>query len=97
METRAIIEHSQYVCAVYKWHDLHGRKHLHADFWSYINAKDGDFSWVDYGIGSRKIYVPAHCVAPIMLLNSPYAKILFKAYCLKHGLDVPARPDSAVV
>lgn len=104
-EPKAIISHSKYVDSVRSWHKLHGKTppfggapaYPGPDYSAFIGTKpEKTFSWVNYAVG-RDIYIPAHCLPRIMLLISPHAETLFKAYCAKHGLGPFKQPDSAFV
>lgn len=103
-EPRGIVTHDQYVEAVTTWHRLRNLKQPYgshpkypgADFCAYLGTDpDKTFSWVKYP--DKQVYVPAHCVNRILLLNGPYAETVFKAYCAQRGLGVLTGPDSAVV
>lgn len=102
---KGILEHSQYIESVRKWYQIQNTcpppggsdAYPGAAYARFIGTVPVEtFSWVNYH-QSRKIYVPAHCVDRILLLTGPHAETLFKAYCFKHGLDVPKLADSAVV
>lgn len=103
-EPKAIISHNKYVDSVRNWHKLHGTspsggmpEYPSPDYSAFIGTNpEKTFSWVNYSVG-RDIYIPAHCLPRIMLLLSPHAETLFKAYCAKHGLGPFKQPDSAFV
>src|ERR1700674_5252469 len=104
-DPKCILEHDQYLLAVRNWYKLRGEQpqsgggaHFPGKEFSVFIGTDPEktFSWVNYPL-YHKIYVPAHCVERILLLLGPHAATIYKAYCIKHGLDLPTQAASAVV